>query len=171
MIVVPTANAAYFVDLMRYTAWANARVINTMHASDGVPDRARTLMSHLLRSQAVWLDRINGADASVDFWATDTLDACETRVVEQTRRWRELLESRTPNDLDAVVSYENSKGEAFETPLRAITTHVVNHATHHRAQIALLLRDAGIEPPATDYIFYVRRGAPVNPFHEMEPES
>jgi uncharacterized damage-inducible protein DinB len=33
---------------------------------------------------------------------------------------------------------------------------VVNHGTHHRAQIALLLREAEIAPPATGYIYYLR---------------
>ena len=58
--------------------------------------------------------------------------------------------------LDAPVAYTNSSGTAFETPLRDILTHVVNHGTHHRAQIALVLREAGIAPPATDYIYFVR---------------
>lgn len=165
MIVVPTANAAYFVDLIRYTAWANARMVTALRDVDPettVPDTARELLSHLLRSQAVWLRRVQSdAPDAVDFWATDDLDTCEERVVEQTRAWTEMLEACTPGDLDAPVTYQNSKGETFETPLRAITTHVINHATHHRAQIAMLLRQAGGTPPATDYIVYVRKGAPV----------
>nr|WP_272505416.1 DinB family protein [Salinibacter ruber] len=33
---------------------------------------------------------------------------------------------------------------------------VVNHGTHQRAQIALVLREADGAPPPTDAIFFVR---------------
>ena len=35
--------------------------------------------------------------------------------------------------------------------------HVVNHATMHRGQIVGMIRQLGIDPPATDLLFYLRR--------------
>jgi len=35
--------------------------------------------------------------------------------------------------------------------------HVTNHATLHRGQIVGMIRQLGIEPPATDLLFYLRR--------------
>jgi uncharacterized damage-inducible protein DinB len=32
------------------------------------------------------------------------------------------------------VSYKDLKGNPYETPLRVIALHLVNHATHHRAR-------------------------------------
>jgi uncharacterized damage-inducible protein DinB len=60
------------------------------------------------------------------------------------------------DDLNRTVSYRNSSGTAFDTPLAVIAHHVVNHATHHRGQIAREIRRADGTPPATDYIFYDR---------------
>lgn len=141
--------------LLHYTEWANARVLEAMQAADDVPDRAVELLSHLLRAQDVWYGRVEGTEhATLDFWVTEPLSACADRLAASTQRWRGVLEEH--DALDEPVAYTNSTGTAFETPLRDIFLHVVNHGTHHRAQIALTLRQADIAPPATDYIYYHR---------------
>jgi len=142
--------------LVRYNRWASARVLDTMQSTDSVPERAVELFSHLLRAQDVWYGRVEETDhADLDLWAPEYLSACAERFEASARRWRTVLEERAEN-LDASISYTNSKGVAFETPLRDIFIHVVNHGTHHRSQIALVLREADIAPPPTDYIFYLR---------------
>jgi uncharacterized damage-inducible protein DinB len=142
--------------LFQYTRWANDRVLDAMQSADAPPERALELFSHLLRTQDVWYGRVEGTEhADLDFWATDPLPACAERLDASTRRWQRVLDERS-GALDDPIAYTNSSGTAFETPLRDICTHVVNHGTHHRAQIALVLREAGIEPPTTDYIFYLR---------------
>jgi len=148
--------AADVAPLFSYTRWANERVLDTLQSAETLPERARELFSHLLRTQDVWYGRVADTDhADLDFWATDPLPACAERLDASTRRWHTVLDERA-GALDQPVSYTNSSGTPFETPLRDICTHVVNHGTHHRAQIALVLREAGIEPPATDYIYYLR---------------
>jgi uncharacterized damage-inducible protein DinB len=152
----PPRPAADIAALFQYTRWANDRVLATLQSADAPPERARELFSHLLRTQDVWYGRVAGTDhAELDFWATDPLPACAERLDASTRRWQTVLDERA-GALDQPISYANSSGTPFETPLRDICTHVVNHGTHHRAQIALTLREAGIEPPATDYIYYLR---------------
>jgi uncharacterized damage-inducible protein DinB len=42
-------------------------------------------------------------------------------------------------------------------PLVDQMQHVVNHATMHRGQIVGMIRQLGIDPPATDLLFYLRR--------------
>jgi uncharacterized damage-inducible protein DinB len=143
--------------LLRYNRWASDRLLDAMQTADDVPERAVALFSHLLRAQDVWYGRVEDTDhADVDLWKTDPLPACAERLAASTRRWTAVLNERGDDGLGRPVAYENSKGTAFETPLRDILTHVVNHGTHHRAQVALVLREAGVPPPATDYIFYCR---------------
>ena len=142
--------------LLQYTQWANDRVLDTLHTADAVPERILELMSHLLRTQDVWYGRVaNTAHARLDFWAVDDLATCVERAEASMERWRSLVADRVDR-LDQPVAYTNSSGTEFETSFRDILRHVVNHGTHHRAQIALLLREAGLSPPATDYIFFVR---------------
>lgn len=151
------SSSADIPSLFRYTRWAHGRVLDTMQAADAVPERSVSLFSHLLRAQDIWYGRVAGTDhAALDLWATDSLRDCANRLEASTRRWAALLNDRD-DALDAPIAYTNSSGTAFKTPLRAILRHVVNHGTHHRAQIALLLREADIAPPATDYIFFRRK--------------
>ena len=154
---LPTADTpAKELTLLQYTHWANDRVLEALHSADAVPERILELMSHLLRTQDVWYGRVANTDhARLDFWVVDDLDTCVDRAEASMERWRALVADRADR-LDQPVTYTNSSGTEFETALRDILRHVVNHGTHHRAQIALLLREVGISPPATDYIYFVR---------------
>lgn len=152
-----TRTAGDFLSLFQYTRWANDRILETMRGADEVPARTIELFGHLLRAQDIWYGRVQDTHhATLSLWAEEDLSACAERSVKSDRRWQDLLGDTTTADLDRPVSYTNSKGTPFETPLRDILSHVINHSTHHRAQIALLLRDADIAPPATDYIYFVR---------------
>jgi uncharacterized damage-inducible protein DinB len=59
-------------------------------------------------------------------------------------------------DYEDVIHYQNSKGDKYQNTIRDILLHIINHSTHHRAQIAFILRQQGNPPPISDYIFYKR---------------
>jgi uncharacterized damage-inducible protein DinB len=156
---MPSTNASpSLLRLFQYTRCANDLVIEALRdARAGAPaEEALRLLSHLLRAQSIWWGRAVGDEetAGLELWTTDTLEACAERSARSIDRWTEVIEAA--GDLTRTVRYRNSAGTAFETDLRDIAHHVVNHATHHRAQIARLLREAGEEPPASDYIYYLR---------------
>jgi uncharacterized damage-inducible protein DinB len=153
----PTRDLNDFASLFRYTRWANGRVLSAMQDAGAEPGRAVELLSHLLRVQDLWRGRVEDTShVDLSLWVDEDRAACAERAGTSTRRWEALLGQCSPEDLDQAVAYVNSEGTPFKTPLRDILTHVVNHGTHHRAQIALVLREAGIAPPSTGYIFYVR---------------
>lgn len=157
MASLPDRTRSDFVALFDYGKWANNRVLHALKSAEPVPDRAVELFSHLLRSQDRWYGRVRDTEhAYLDIWVEEDLTACARRAEASARRWDGVIDGVTRDALDEPVAYENTKGISFETPLRDILTHVVNHGTHHRAQIALVLREAEIAPPPTDYIFYVR---------------
>jgi len=54
------------------------------------------------------------------------------------------------------INYKNSIGNVFENTIQEIFFHFINHSTYHRGQIAMLMKQAGLEPINTDYIFYKR---------------
>ncbi len=154
---MPSSHRAALVDLFRYTRWADRRMLAALReaadSASGELVEARELLSHQLRAQEIWLERVTGTGDAPELWATDDFDTCRERLETCAERWIDLVQSA--DDL-AAVDDRNSAGTAFSTPLRVIAHHVVNHATHHRAQIAQHLRAAGFEPPATDYIYYDR---------------
>lgn len=123
------------------------------------PDERSTCSAHLLRVQDMQHGRVQGGHRprrSVPL---------EGRGPGSVRRTGLGKREALGNASQAVFAgrprpgfaYANSEGTPFETPLRDILTHVANHGTHHRAQIVLVLREAKIAPPPTDYIFYVRK--------------
>ena len=70
--------------------------------------------------------------------------------------WIKFLREYQMSGFEEVIAYQNTSGQAFETGLADIVIHVINHSTHHRAQIVQLLRSGDIEPPRLDYIFFCR---------------
>jgi len=149
--------ATDFRTLFRYAHWANDRLIGAMKDADGVPERATELLAHLLRARDVWYGRIQDTDhADLNLWVDVGLQACVRRANASDRRWGEVLDGHIPEKLDQPIAYTNSKGHSFRTALEDVLVHVLNHGTHHRGQIALVLREGGIAPPATDYIVFLR---------------
>ncbi|MEM1003550.1 MAG: DinB family protein, partial [Bacteroidota bacterium] len=62
----------------------------------------------------------------------------------------------TTSDFTRRIDYVNSKGNAYGNELKDILFHIINHATHHRGQILVDMRNHKMEPPVLDYIFYKR---------------
>jgi uncharacterized damage-inducible protein DinB len=71
--------------------------------------------------------------------------------------FEQLLTTADDNALSRIVDYRNSAGRDYRSPVGEIITHVAMHGGHHRGQIARALRQAGREPPYTDYIQFSRR--------------
>src|SRR5690606_13785015 len=59
-------------------------------------------------------------------------------------------------DLNAKFHYKTTTGIAFNDTIRDTLFHVINHSTYHRGQIAMEFSQHGLEPLATDFIFYKR---------------
>jgi len=59
------------------------------------------------------------------------------------------------------ATLEAEKGRPMTAPTVGETVfQVVNHTTHHRAQVSVRLRGLGGEPPLVDYIAWVWFGRP-----------
>lgn len=150
-----------FLMLAHYNAWANRRVVAMLEVlSDEDVARPLHLLSHLLRAERVWLGRLQGTpDAALSLWETDALGVCRERITANTAALEGVLSSLTAAHLSTTASYTTTQGASYQTPVRDILSHVFNHGTHHRGQIALLVRDAGHTPLPLDYIAYVRLGS------------
>jgi uncharacterized damage-inducible protein DinB len=55
-----------------------------------------------------------------------------------------------------MISYQNTKGEAYQNTIKDIMFHIINHSSYHRGQVMMLVRNAGLEPIPTDYILTKR---------------
>jgi uncharacterized damage-inducible protein DinB len=146
----------YFIRLFNYDHYANELFAGYI-LKTGLTGRPVQLMAHLLAAQQVWLSRCQALPAPVGgVWPDWPVTTFGSLVAQNSGDWLRYLETLQPEDFDRKISYKNLKGEAFDDTLDNILAHVVNHGTHHRAQIGQYLKEAGVELPYMDYIFYIR---------------
>ncbi|MDZ7716518.1 MAG: DinB family protein [Balneolaceae bacterium] len=139
--------------LFDFDHWANDKALNILTDDQ---DESLKLMSHILAAQELWYNRIIGADLSgLKVWPLYSLKECKDISTKWPEKWSSLI-NKNSKDLDRIISYKNTSGNAYNTMLSDILHHVIIHGQHHRAQIATLLRQSGNKPPATDFIFYAR---------------
>ncbi|MCB9230676.1 MAG: damage-inducible protein DinB [Bacteroidia bacterium] len=143
----------FFADLFAYHHHLNQKLATLLlEKRDHLPERVLPLFSHSLNAHQIWNSRIlntkpfgvHQAHAPESFQAIDQANYEDTLGIIQTF------------DLAQQIKYQNSKGQEFSNSVQEILFHTANHFTHHRAQIMSDLRQAGIEPIITDYIFYKR---------------
>ena len=140
----------HYKDLFEYARSSNAKYIEAIPESD---ETANKLMSHIINAHAIWNSRILGERPEVQVWEiheTARLDQMDQENFENSVR----ILSYT--DLESNVFYEDSKGHPYKNFLKDILTHIINHSTYHRAQIATLFRENGLNPIRTDFIIYKR---------------
>ena len=147
----------YFIRLLHYDHYANLRILATLLQTKDHA-KAKQLMAHLLIAQQVWLGRcINNPANITTLWPNWVTDTFEERINDNYQQWLIYLENLSDNDLGQSIHYKNLQGDDFETKLTDILTHLINHGTHHRAQIGQHLKLAGADLPNTDYILFARQ--------------
>lgn len=146
--------SSFFIDLFTYHQDANQRILDRFaEYSWVVPEKAVVLFSHILNAHQIWNNRITADSPLLGVWEVHSWEQAKRIHQESYYQSLDILQTQ---DLDTLIHYTNSKGQSFQNTVRDILFHIINHGTYHRGQIATLLRQAQLEPVATDYIFYKR---------------
>ena len=146
----------HFIRLFKYDAWAN-RQMNGLIAEFGDAEQPRRWMAHLLAAQQIWIKRCQLLPpAATMLWPDNSTAEMDAIINTNDTEWLSYLGSLQPEDFDKPIIYKTLKGDGFQNTLSDIIAHVINHGTHHRAQIGQYLKNAGAKLPATDYILFVR---------------
>ncbi len=141
-----------------FDSWANREALASLRDTESAPPKAAGILAHVLAAEWLWLDRLKPGSRSLEVWPGWTLDQCEQEESDVVDRWQDYLGALDPSELNRPVRYLNTKGEHWVNTVEDILTHVVLHSTHHRGQIAVLVRAAGGSPAYTDFIHAVRQG-------------
>lgn len=150
---------AHFKTMFGYDRYTNLLIVDQLLAAGITSGQPVMTMGHLLGAQQTWLRRCtHHLQPSGPIWPEDWRTADLNDIIEQNHQaWMAHLDSLQERDFDIMISYQNLRGESYSEPQRDIIAHVINHGTHHRAQIGFMLKSAGVKTlPPTDYIFYVR---------------
>ena len=145
----------YFLKLYQYNAWANRRVIGALTRQQVHNEKILSQMGHILAAQFLWLHRIKGLPApDLKLWGNYRLEQVEEMADKANKLWLEFVEGT--DDFNREMTYKNYTGDPYTNNVEMIMIHLVNHCSYHRAQIAMLLRQNGLEPVNTDFITYDR---------------
>jgi uncharacterized damage-inducible protein DinB len=160
-------SADYARTLFAYGAWATARILDTaarlnpeqLHAPvfEGLPPIQRTL-AHTLGAEVIWRQRWEGTSPPALLTTADvpTLPELRARWDAETAALTARLAGLDDEALGRAISYADTKGRPFTTPLWQVLAHVANHGTQHRAEVAAMLTALGHSPGDMDMILYFR---------------
>jgi uncharacterized damage-inducible protein DinB len=142
--------------LWKHAAWADAAILAAIERPEHSPTDAVREFSHVLGAEETWLARLEGRAATLPIWP----EMARTELASVARRIRDAygayLAALRDEDVARSVSYTNTKGQPFETPIGDILFHVALHGQYHRGKINLLLRQANAGPSPVDFISFVR---------------
>jgi uncharacterized damage-inducible protein DinB len=149
-----------------YSAWATRLLLDAaaeLPAAGwshdfGAADRSVSgTLVHIFGADRIWLARVRGVEQpgrpGPEFEEIATLRQAWFSLAAEWRAWAETLSDEAALE---VISYRDLKGNPWRTPLWQILLHVVNHATHHRSEIATMLTLVSGSPPPTDFVVYLR---------------
>lgn len=140
-------------DLFEYTYHFNNEMIRIITGNiSKVDEKTISLINHTLNAQQVWNSRILN-ESSFEVWQVNPFEKLEVINNQNFQTSVQIIEN---SDLDQRIEYQNSKGTKFENTVFEMLFQAINHSTYHRGQINSLLKQNGIEPILTDYIFYKR---------------
>lgn len=146
-----------FLKQLAYNDAMNLTMIHRLKDLEHPPHETVELLGHIVKAELLWLERLYGTEKiKKSFFENWPLSEIESHQVESHKGWISALNEYDEEGLNTIFAYHNLKGEAFENSLYDILFHVINHSTHHRAQISKILRQHDIAPPVMDYINYVR---------------
>jgi uncharacterized damage-inducible protein DinB len=155
----------YITAAYDYTYWANRRYMAVaealtaaqLHQPHGQSwGDVHSLLVHMMSSETVWLKRWRGEspEAPLNPAAYPTLAKLKSAWAEVEAQMMAFMESQTEESLQAVISYNNFKGEAFRVPLWQLLMHVANHDTHHRGELAAMFALMNVPHPEEEVIQY-----------------
>jgi uncharacterized damage-inducible protein DinB len=119
---------------------------------DHLSEETYPMFCHILNAHQIWNSRILNKDG-FGVNQLHNLNNCKNIDAINLDDTMTILNEK---DLNSDVFYQNSKGNEFSNSIKDILFHIVNHTTHHRAQIISDFRSNNIKPLVTDYIFYKR---------------
>lgn len=143
----------FFKDIFEYHHHINQKLADLLlETSDDVREKIIPIFAHSVNAHQIWNARILKRNP-FGVHQLHPIRVCKT--IDNTN-YTNTIKILTEFDLNTHIHYQNTKGKTFRNSIQQILFHVSNHFSHHRGQLVTVLRQHGIEPIITDYIFCKR---------------
>lgn len=162
--------------LFEYDRWANNRVFQAalkLSAEQFTRDlggsfrSVRDTLAHIVGGEWIWLAYWNDPpstpgllealvsrrNALFSASAAPDIAAVQKKWAEVEKEQLEFVKRLTDEALLKSVPFRTT-----DVPLMHLMQHMANHSTYHRGQVALMMRQLGAEPIATDYHVFLVEG-------------
>ena len=149
-----------------YSAWSSRRLVDeaAMLTAEELNRDFQTsdhnvlgTLAHVFAADRVWLSRVKGEAPGAFITPEDRrLEVLQSEWPALHQRWKLFTDPLNDQDVLAIISYSDTKGNPYKSPMWQILLHLVNHGTHHRGQVSGFLRAMGHTPPPVDLIAYYR---------------
>jgi uncharacterized damage-inducible protein DinB len=138
--------------LLRETLESNPEVFDATFETCAGRNSIRGLLAHILGAEERWIEvRIGGRDI-IPY--EDRLAETVTAMFQDWNAIRErtmaYLDRLAPEQMSEVVVRKHH-GWQDDLTNEQVLFHLINHETHHRAQISMQLQQRGIDPPNFDF--------------------
>ena len=153
-----------FASLFAYDRWANGLVLDAcrkltpeQYTAEPVPGwtSVRSTLTHIAIVTEGWLRGVSGEHVTTFPTEADlpTVDDAARLLERGYAIVDAALPTLTPDALATPRTFRGGGRSATLAPW-VVLRHLVNHGTYHRGQIASKLGRLGVEPPATDLVFW-----------------
>jgi uncharacterized damage-inducible protein DinB len=114
-------------------------------------------LQHIYGADFVWFQRLHGISFTrADIVIPDALAELGEAWLKLLEEWGGWIMADPDRDWHEKITYTQFNGQQYSTPVWQVVLHMVNHGTLHAGQVVAMLRQAGIDPPQTDLIFFYR---------------
>ncbi|MEL7029341.1 MAG: DinB family protein [Pseudomonadota bacterium] len=152
-----------YIDLAAYNLWMNGKLYDvcaTIPDADRKADRGaffssiHSTLNHILFGDRAWMKRFTGKAYPLKpigedlFEEFDALAAARREMDGEIADWAGAL---TSDWLSSQITWTSGvDGQTRVQPAWLLASHMFNHQTHHRGQIATLLAQMGLDLGSTD---------------------
>lgn len=154
--------------LMRYNAWANARLYAALaEVPESIieasrPGRTAGMMgtlAHIHVVDLIWQANLEGRQHGFKTRNLDhppPLPELRTAQTSLDHWYIRYTDTEHESRLDEVVDFHFVDGSAGSLSRADMLLHVVNHKTYHRGYVADMLYESGLRPPTMDLPVFLR---------------
>lgn len=162
--------------LFEYDRWANNRVLEAANALNveqftrdlgGSFRSVRDTLLHIIGGEWGWLTYWKASSHSPEF-LTELWDRHDSLfrpgafpdLEAVCLKWEEVEKEQTEfvNGLTEEALAKTLPVRERQLSLALLMQHLANHSTYHRGQIAVMMRQLGAKPVATDFHLFLREG-------------
>ncbi len=148
-------------DLARHQIWADAQHWKTLHGNSALLEDAeiRKRLNHMATAYEFLTMLACGVTPDLSRMKQER-ESVEEIEAAMKKSHEGMLAALEAPDLVKMITLPRGPQGPFEAPAGVLLLQALTHSLHHRGQNASRMRELGVTPPMTDFIYWHALGRP-----------